>query len=106
MDNYEPILCIPRIESTIHKTFIFKKLCGLKWGFIEKITEIPLKHDPTLKRIIIKIKWNKEEEIQKIKEKIKKGEIIKLVYDQFLPWFWKIQAFIKQDENYQRTSKN
>jgi len=106
MSNYEPVLCIPRIESSIHKTFVFKKLCELKWGFIEKITEIPLKNDPTQKRIIIKIKWNKEEEIQEIKEKIRTGESIKLVYDKFLPWFWKIQAFIKQDENYQKKTKN
>jgi len=103
MDNYQPSLCIPRVDSSINKTFIFKKMCSLKWGFIEKITEIPLKNDHEQKRIVIKIKWNREQEIQEIKQKIKNGEVIKLVYDQYQPWFWKIQAFVKQDENYYKT---
>jgi len=97
------MLCIPRVDVKIDKKFIFNKFCKLKWGFIKEIIEIPLRNDPEQKRVIIKLKWNREEEIQEIKQKIKNGEVIKLVYDQYQPWFWKIQAFVKQDENYYKT---
>jgi urease accessory protein UreE len=81
-------LCIPRIDSTITKDYIYKKLCNLKAGKIEKITEIPLKNDSTHKRILFKITWQNNEMAKKLQDNLEKFNSINLVYD--MPWYWKI----------------
>lgn len=81
-------LCIPRIESTIKREYIFKKLCMLKIGYIQKITEIPLKNNPNFKRILVRIQWNDTEKANKFKEKLNDIGCINFVYE--MPWFWKI----------------
>jgi len=82
-------ICIPRIESSISKDYIYKTLCNLKIGTIERIIEIPLKNDPTHKRIIIKIQWNKANQKSiNIQKTLLEAGSIKLVYD--MPWYWKI----------------
>ena len=83
----ESTLCIPRMELSTPKNYIFQTLCRLKWGRIIHINEIPLRNDPTQKRIIIKIKWNSSSEY---KERINNGDSIKLVHDENSPWFWKV----------------
>jgi len=85
--SYES-LCIPRIESAIKREFIFKKLCMLKIGYIQKITEIPLKNNPEFKRVFIRIHWNDSKRTIDIKERLKKEGSINFVYE--MPWFWKI----------------
>lgn len=81
-------LCIPRIENTIQRELIFKKLCLLNIGYIQKLTEIPLKNNPNCKRILIKVKWNTLDKTLDLKQKLLAGQTIKLVYQ--IPWFWKI----------------
>lgn len=88
IDNEIGKLCIPRIENTIQREFIFKKLCLLNIGYIQKLTEIPLKSNPDYKRILIKIKWNTSQKTLDFKNKLMSGQTIKLVYEN--PWFWKI----------------
>jgi hypothetical protein len=83
-------LCIPRIENTIQREFIFKKLCLLNIGYIQKLTEIPLKNNPNYKRILIKIKWNTSQKTLDLKQKLIAGQTIKFVYQ--MPWFWKISV--------------
>jgi len=85
-------LCIPRIQTTITKDYIYQKLSKLEIGKIEKITEIPLKNDPTYKRILLKIQWNNTEKSLAIQEHIKKKGFINIVHE--MPWFWKI--FVKE----------
>jgi len=81
-------ICIPRIESSISKDFIYKTLLNLKIGSIERITEIPLRNDPTHKRVIIKLLWNKTESSINIQKTLMNAGSIKIVYD--MPWYWKI----------------
>lgn len=81
-------ICIPRMENNIDKKQIFNIFKKLNIGYIEKIIEIPLKNDNEYKRVIIKIKWNNNEETQKIKTRLQNGEPVNIVYE--LPWFWKI----------------
>ena len=92
-----PELCIPRMSVNIRKDLIFKIFCGLKLGYIERITEIPLKTNSTLnkaphyKRIIIKIKWNPTtDEAKYIYTRILNLEPVFIVYD--MPWYWKVVA--------------
>lgn len=81
-------ICIPRMENNIDKKQIFNIFKKLNIGYIEKIIEIPLKNDNEYKRVIIKIKWNNNEETQQIKTRLQNGEPVNIVYE--LPWFWKI----------------
>lgn len=81
-------ICIPRMENSIHRSQIFNILKKLNFGYIEKIIEIPLKNDNEYKRVIIKIKWNNNEETQKIQSRLQNGEPVNIVYE--LPWYWKI----------------
>ena len=82
-------ICIPRINSSVSKDYIYKTLCELKIGNIEKIIEIPLRNDPTHKRIIINLTWNKLNiKANNIKKTLETMGSIKVVYD--MPWYWKI----------------
>jgi hypothetical protein len=82
-------LCIPRMSINIKKDVIFKTFCSLKLGYIERISEIPLKTNPLFKRIIIRIKWNPStEEAKYIYNRIVNSEPVFIVYD--MPWYWKV----------------
>jgi hypothetical protein len=76
------------MENKIHKKEIFTIFKKLNIGYIEKIIEIPLKNENDYKRIIIRIKWNKDEQTEKIQSRLQNGEAIYIVYE--LPWFWKV----------------
>ena len=82
-------ICIPRVDISISKDFIYNILSELRIGKIHKIIEIPLRNDFTYKRIIIKIQWNNNEPItQNIKKHLYETGSFKIVYD--MPWYWKI----------------
>jgi hypothetical protein len=81
-------ICIPRVESTITKEYIYKTLTNLHIGNIERIIEIPLRNDPTHKRIIIKLNWNKNTTSLNMQQILRTLGSVKLVYD--MPWYWKI----------------
>lgn len=83
-------LCIPSIEASIKKSLIFEKFKQLNWGFITNILEIPILKDSERKRIVVFMKWNNNEISQYYKQLLDNGETIKLVYDQTLPWYWRI----------------
>jgi hypothetical protein len=88
----ESILCIPRMESNTPKQYIFSTLCKLNWGQISIINEIPLRNEPTHKRILIKVKWDtsKSPDVIEYRTRITKGDSVKLVHNINSPWFWKI----------------
>jgi hypothetical protein len=82
-------ICIPRVDISISKDFIYNILSELRIGKIHKIIEIPLRNDFSNKRIIIKIQWNNNEPItQNIKKHLYENGSFKIVYD--MPWYWKI----------------
>jgi len=83
----ESTLCIPRMDLTTPKNYIQQTLYKLNWGKILYINEIPLRNDPTQKRVLIRIKWT---EHNQYKDQIDKGDSIKLVHSDKSPWFWKI----------------
>jgi hypothetical protein len=85
----ETTLCIPRVDINTTKQYIFASLCKLKWGRISIVNEIPLRNDPTQKRIMIKVRWTSPIESE-VKSKIDNGDTVKFVHDINSPWFWKI----------------
>ena len=93
MQKYETSLCIPRIESKFTRQFIFDKIRRLNWGYIEKISEIPLMNEENYKRIVVKLKWNQLDSSKKYKARLDDGETIKLVYERDSPWYWRIHKF-------------
>jgi len=93
VDSGHPIvgyLCIPKIHQSVRRDFIFKKLCALRVGFIQKLVEIPLKTNPNFKRVLIRVLWNQEPRTLMIRDRICNGNPVYFVYED--PWFWKIVA--------------
>ena len=84
------ILCIPRISNTLSKEYIFSIFRKLNWGYIENIRESKLIKEDGYKRVVIKIRFNKEH--MNIFTRIDVGETLKLVYDD--PWYMRICKFI------------
>jgi len=83
------LLCIPRIDSNVSKDYIMNTLGKLDIGYVEKFTEIPLKNNPSFKRILLRFRWNENNKnIGDIKKRLSNNEAIKLVYN--MPWYWKI----------------
>jgi len=89
-------LCIPRVEG--HCTLEMIRDIFVKWniGFICNIKEIPLRNDPSNKRIIIKLLCDSANSAM-IKDTIDRYGTIKLVYD--IPWYWKISYTIQNKKN-------
>ena len=87
--NYTPtqhVICIPKVSNKITKQYIFSIFCSLKIGFIEKLTEVPIRNDPLHKRIFVKIKWNQSDLSKYICNRFESGENVKVVYSE--PWYW------------------
>ena len=86
------MLCIPRVNKDVKKQKIFEVFGALKVGFIDKITEIPLRNDNTGKRVVIKFRtWVDTPLSQRIMTRLESGNDIKIVYDN--PWFWVVNKF-------------
>lgn len=87
----ETILCIPRMDSAIARQYIFKTLCKLKWGHVSILNEIPLRNEPTQKRILWRVRWDPcSTDATEYKKRMQSGESVKLVHDVDSPYFWKI----------------
>ena len=84
-------ICIPRMDSSVSKSYIYQKLVDMKIGTIRHIIEIPLRNDPTQKRVIIKLHWDTMNQYAiQIQHMLKSIGSIKLVHN--MPWYWKIVA--------------
>ena len=87
------IICIPRVNSDVSRQKIFEIFSSLRIGFIDKISEIPLKNDETGKRIVIKFRsWVDTPLSQKIKDRLDSNKDIKIVYNN--PWYWVATKYI------------
>ena len=82
-------ICIPRVESTMTRNYIEKIIYSMNIGTIERLNEIPLRNDPSHKRVIMKIKWNtKNMKTNEILSNLNDIGSVNLVYD--MPWYWKV----------------
>ena len=81
-------LCIPRVSAKTSKEYINSRLSNLNIGSIERMSEFPLKNDPTHKRVIFKIKWQNNETSKRVQNYLTNNNTINIVYD--IPWFWKV----------------
>jgi hypothetical protein len=93
MPTEKPLeLCIPKVSASTPRKQIFDTFCKLKIGYIERITENPLRADANFKRIVIRIKWDDKQPLAKeIQDQLQdKTNHMNVVYD--MPWFWQIYA--------------
>lgn len=93
----ETILCIPRMPTTLSKSYVFQSLCRLKWGHVSITNEIPLRNDPTQKRVLFRVRWGANENAREYRDKIQNGDDIKMVHDIKSPYFWKIVVGRKEE---------
>jgi hypothetical protein len=82
-------LCIPRIDTTFNRDYIFKTICRLKWGRIVKLYESRPKNNTNYRCVIIDINWN-DKSNGDIKERLHDGNYINIVHDNNSPYFWRI----------------
>lgn len=82
-------LCIPKIEETIKSSYIQKQIQKTKMGLIKQYTELPWKHDPTHKRVLMRMEWNENHPQSAIfQEMLKSGKSISIVHE--FPKVWKL----------------
>lgn len=83
-------LCIPRVEITYKREYIFNVLCRLKWGRIKSMHETRSRDNENYKRVLINIDWNNTNKNDDLKEMLLKGKYINIVHDKTTPFFWRI----------------
>ena len=82
-------MCIPRVEASMTLDYIKSKLNGLNIGHVRHIREIPLRSDPTHKRILMRFHWNENNNKSTVlQKKMEELGSLKVVYD--MPWYWKL----------------
>jgi hypothetical protein len=85
-------LCIPRMSSTITRKQIFETFVKLNIGYIDRITENPLRSDSKYKRVVIRVRWDNTQPLAtEIQEQLQDTtNHMNVVYA--MPWFWQIYA--------------
>jgi hypothetical protein len=86
-------LCIPRMETTIHKKHIIEAFHKINIGNIEQIREFPIRNDNIYKRVVICIKLKNNDTAKQIYDTISNNKTIKIVYD--FPWYWICAKYIQ-----------
>ncbi len=74
-------ICIPRMKGSVTKRFIQNKMEKCNFGEIKSIVEKPLKYDSTLKRVILRLIIDKNNNGNYLLENTKGGAAIKVVYN-------------------------
>jgi len=95
-----PSICIPRVFTNITDSRIRKIFTDLKMGEIDKIDFVSRQTEKGEKfnRVFIHFKrWNINGDVATARERLLKGQDIKIVYDD--PWFWKISAYRPPQSN-------
>lgn len=82
-------ICIPRVDVKMSRNYIEDVIYNMKIGSIEKMNEIPLRKDPSHKRVIMKIRWDTSNlKTKQILNQMKDAGSVNLVYN--MPWYWKV----------------
>ena len=90
----EPSICIPRIFKSTTRKDIYTVIERLDLGAVDRIDMVAKvnAHGESYNKVFIHFKaWNKRNPVaQATRDKLLKGEEIKIVYSE--PWFWKCTA--------------
>ena len=88
-------LCIPKVNISISKKYIFNIFNKFDFGKIQRIDLI--RKQNTQRAFIHYDYWNNNEKISQIKGWLLEGKDIKIIYND--PWYWKCSAFRSQNKN-------
>lgn len=88
MTTNQMCFCIPRISVNINKQFILTKIENLELGKLVSFIEIPLKSDPSHKKILMKMNCSNMHLQENIRNYFRENGYIKFMYQ--MPWYWKI----------------
>lgn len=87
----QPSICIPYIvDERVGKSFIKRVFDRYGWGEISRI-DVVRKHKKCKAFIHFK-KWNGNEKSQSVRKRLLAGEMINIIYDGEVGWFWKCSA--------------
>ena len=90
----EPSICIPRVFKSTTRKDIYNVIEKLDLGAVDRIDMVAKTNDrgESYNKVFIHFKaWNKKNlTAQSTRDKLLKGEEIKIVYSE--PWFWKCTA--------------
>ena len=90
----EPSICIPRVFKSTTRKDIYNVIEKLDLGAVDRIDMVAKTNDrgESYNKVFIHFKtWNKRNSTaQATRDKLLKGEEIKIVYSE--PWFWKCTA--------------
>jgi len=90
----EPSICIPRVFKSTTRKDIYNVIERLNLGAIDRIDMVAKTNTrgECYNKVFIHFKvWNKRDEtVQSMRDKLLKGEEVKIVYSE--PWFWKCSA--------------
>ena len=81
-------LCIPRMDVSISRDYIYSIFNRLNVGHIEHMNEIPLRNESDYKRVILRIRWNQSPTAMNMRQFLSEKGYVNIVYD--MPWFWKV----------------
>ena len=81
-------LCIPRMELSVSRDYIYSIFNRLNVGHIEHLNEIPLRNESDHKRVILRIRWNQSPTAINMRQFLNEKGYVNIVYD--MPWFWKV----------------
>ena len=81
-------LYIPYVFKNINRHKIVFTFNLLKLGGIERVDLIPHPHHPHSQRAFVHMYDFNDKKYPHFRNRLNKGEIIKIVYDD--PWFWKV----------------
>lgn len=101
LSKSEPSLCIPWVFPNITDRRVAYVFNQLHLGEIERIDMVQRDNH---QRVFIHFKeWSNTRDANAVREKLVKGEEVKLVYDE--PWFWKVSASRVNKPKPQRADK-
>jgi len=84
-------LCIPRVDTSYTREYIFNIMNRLKWGKICKITESKPKNNTEYRCVMIDIVWNDTTtDNDDFKSRLLNGSYINIVHDSMSYQFWRI----------------
>ena len=88
--EYNPSICIPRIEDGINETYIRNIFERLNLGILKSIKIQQCKLEKSERHVFINYyKWHDNEKSNVIRSRFKSEKPVNLMYS--VPWFWKLK---------------
>lgn len=81
-------LCIPRMEASVSRDYIYSVFNKLNIGHIDQLNEIPLRNERDFKRVLLRIRLNNSDTANTVGRFLKEKGYVNIVHD--MPWFWKL----------------